>query len=92
MTKLSDVEGVKIWVMNAIVLGREKGAWVICTLIGMNSRIRMSTFGSWILFYKVEKKGCRAKFRSTNKVNRHAISGGAVAGTNPYTVDEYYGM
>ena len=59
----------------------------MCMLIGMNSRIRMSTFGS--CFTRSKKKGCRAKFRSTSEVNKRAISGGAVAGTNPYTVDEY---
>ena len=62
----------------------------MCIFIDMNSRIRMPTFGS--CFTRSKKKGCRAKFRSTNKVNKCAISDGAVAGTNPYTVDEYNGM
>ena len=59
-------------------------------LIGMNSRIRMLTFGS--CFTRSEKKRCRAKFRSINKVNIRAISGDAIAVTNPYTMDKYNGM
>ena len=55
----------------------------MCMLIGMNSRIRMP---------RSEKKGCKAKFRSINKVNIRTISGDAVAGANPYTVDEHNGM
>ena len=77
--------------MDAIVLGLEGGGWVMCIFVGMNSRIRMPTFGSCFMRSK-KKKGCRAKFRSTNKVNKRAISGDAVAGTNPYTMDEYDGM
>ena len=69
--------------MDVIVLGRDRGTWVMCMLIGMYSKIRLP---------KSEKKGCKAKFRSINKVNIRAISGDAVAGANPYTVDEHNGM
>ena len=69
--------------MDVIVLGWNRGAWVMCMLIGMYSKIRL--LGS-------EKKGCWVKFRSINKVNIRAISGDAVAGANPYTVDDHNGM
>ena len=69
--------------MDVIVLGRDRGTWVMCMLIGMYSKIRLP---------RSEKKGCMAKFRSINKVNIRAISGDAVAGANPYTVDEHNGM
>ena len=41
--------------MDVIVLGRDRGAWVMCMLIGMNSNIRMPMFGS--CFTRSEKKG-----------------------------------
>ena len=41
--------------MDVIVLERERRGWVMCMLIGMNSRIRMPIFGS--CFTRSEKKG-----------------------------------
>ena len=45
----------RIWVMDVIVLLRDRGAWVMCMLISMNSNIRMPMFGS--CFTRSEKKG-----------------------------------